>query len=130
MSSSDNVLRAGLTTTRRAGDELLRIGRFASRRPEVLRAAPDATGVSVYATSAEEFELGSVEVGGEGVVMSGERSVEVLLCYEGSVQLAPLAGGEALALERGRVAGARRRGRLSHRQAGTPVSRVGSRSRA
>jgi mannose-6-phosphate isomerase len=101
MSSSDNVLRAGLTTKRRAGDELLRIGRFASRRPEVLRAAPDATGVSVYATSAEEFELGSVEVGGEGVVMSGERSVEVLLCYEGSVQLAPLAGGEALALERG-----------------------------
>ena len=101
MSSSDNVLRAGLTTKRRAGDELLRIGRFASRRPQVLRGVPGAPGVCVYATSAEEFELGSVEVGGEGVVMAGERSVEVLLCYEGAVQIAPLAGGDALALESG-----------------------------
>jgi len=101
MSSSDNVLRAGLTTKRRAGDELLRIGRFASRRPQVLRGSARAPGVSVYATSAEEFELGSVEIGAEGVVMAGERSVEVLLCYEGAVQVAALAGGAALALASG-----------------------------
>ncbi|MBS1107459.1 MAG: mannose-6-phosphate isomerase, class [Deltaproteobacteria bacterium] len=101
MSSSDNVLRAGLTTKRRAADELLRIGRFASRRPQVLRGATRAPGVCIYATSAEEFELGSVEVGGEGVVMAGERSVEVLLCYEGAAQIAPLAGGDALALASG-----------------------------
>ena len=101
MSSSDNVLRAGLTSKRRAGAELLRIGRFASRRPQVLRGAAGAPGVSVYATTAEEFELGSVEVGAEGVAITGERSVEVLLCYAGAVQVAPLAGGDALALASG-----------------------------
>ncbi len=101
MSSSDNVLRAGLTTKRRAADELLRIGRFASRRPQVLRGAMGVPGVCVYATTAEEFELASVEVSGEGVVRTCERSVEVLLCYEGAVQVAPLAGGDALALASG-----------------------------
>ncbi len=101
MSSSDNVLRAGLTTKLRAGDALLRIARFASRRPQVLRGAMCAPGVRVYATPAEEFELGSVEVGAEGVAIAGERSVEVLLCTEGAVQVAPLAGGASLALESG-----------------------------
>jgi mannose-6-phosphate isomerase len=101
MSSSDNVLRAGLTTKPRASDELLRIGRFASRRPQVLRGAQRAPGLSVYATPASEFELCRIEVGAEGVVMAGERSVEVLLCHQGAVQLAPLAGGDALALASG-----------------------------
>ncbi len=101
MSSSDNVLRAGLTTKQRAGDEVLRIGRFASRRPQVLRGALRARGVSVYATPASEFELSLLEVGAAEIVMTGERSVEVLLCFEGAVQLAPLAGGDALTLASG-----------------------------
>ncbi len=101
MSSSDNVLRAGLTTKQRAGDELLRVGRFASRRPKVLRGSARAHGVSVYATSASEFELCHLEVGAAGVVMAGERSVEILLCYQGAVQIVPLAGGDALPLAAG-----------------------------
>ncbi len=101
MSNSDNVLRAGLTTKPRAGDELLRIGRFVSHRPRVLRGVLRAPGVSLYATSASAFELCILEVGREGFAQAGERSVEVLLCYEGAVQLAPLAGGEALALASG-----------------------------
>ena len=67
----------------------------------MLRGATSAPGVRVYATPAEEFELGRVEVGAEGVAIAGERSVEVLLCYEGAVQVAPLAGGVSLALESG-----------------------------
>jgi mannose-6-phosphate isomerase len=101
MSSSDNVLRAGLTTKHRAADELLRIGRFASRRPEVLRETQRAPGVGVFATPAAEFELGSVTVGAENVVVAGDRSVDVLLCFEGAVQVAALAGGAVLALAQG-----------------------------
>ena len=101
MASSDNVLRAGLTTKQRASDELLRIGRFASRRPQVLRGSQHARGVSVYATSASEFELCDLEVGAAGVVMADERGVEVLLCYQGAVRIAPLAGGDALTLASG-----------------------------
>ena len=101
MASSDNVLRAGLTTKPRASDEVLRIGRFASRRPQVLRGAQRAPGVRVYATPASEFELCHLEVGAAGVVMAGARSVEVLLCHEGAVQIVPLAGGDALSLAAG-----------------------------
>ena len=101
MASSDNVLRAGLTTKARASDELLRIGRFESRRPQVLRGAQRATGVRVYATPAIEFELGDLDVGADGVAIAGERGVEVLLCHQGSVRLAPVEGGGALALASG-----------------------------
>jgi len=88
---------------RDAGSPLLSPMRSAASRVAGRRccAAQWARPVSVYATSAEEFELGSVEVGVDGVVMTGERSVEVLLCYEGAVQVAPLAGGDALALASG-----------------------------
>jgi mannose-6-phosphate isomerase len=100
MASSDNVLRAGLTTKHRAADELLRIGRFASRRPVVLRETKRASGVGVFATPADEFELGSVTVGAGGVAIPDDRSVDVLLCFEGDVRVAAL-GGETLALQSG-----------------------------
>lgn len=101
MSSSDNVLRAGLTTKYRAADELLRIGRFASRRPEVLRETLRAPGVGVFATPADAFELGSVAVGAGDVAITGDRNVEILLCFEGEVRVAAIDAGEALALRSG-----------------------------
>jgi mannose-6-phosphate isomerase len=98
MASSDNVLRAGLTTKRRAVGELLRIGRFAQREPALLRAAPVAPGVATYDTPADCFALSTVEVGSAGVAIAERSGVEIVLCHAGRVAIAEGAGGPALAL--------------------------------
>jgi len=90
MASSDNVLRGGLTTKAIAVDELLRVLRFEPERPERVQAQTDATGWESYRTPAIEFELARVILrGGPPVASAAQRSVEILLCTEGEVELTP-----------------------------------------
>ncbi len=87
MAASDNVLRAGLTGKPLAVDELLRVGRFAPRRPDVLRASESAPGVRTWCAPAPHFELGAIEVGPAGVAVSARDGVELLLCHDGEVRV-------------------------------------------
>ncbi|RIL04491.1 MAG: mannose-6-phosphate isomerase, class I [Proteobacteria bacterium] len=101
MASSDNVLRAALTTKPRAVDDLLRIGRFEPRAPQPIRATPRAPGERVFVTPAREFELSEIDASGDGVALAGERSIEILLCHAGRVRAAAVDGSAALELARG-----------------------------
>jgi mannose-6-phosphate isomerase len=93
MAASDNVLRAGLTRKPRAIDELLHIGRFEPRTPEILRAVERAPGLRSWQTPAASFELGAIEVGSGGVAVATRIGVEILLCHAGEVRVA---GGPTL----------------------------------
>jgi mannose-6-phosphate isomerase len=128
MGASDNVLRAGLTTKPRAVDELLRIGRFAPREPRRLRAAARASGVAVWETPAEVFELAAIDVAADGVAIEAPGSVAILLCLAGTVQV-----GTGPALRRGEscvVPAAAGRHRLTGAgrvcRAAVPPARAGS----
>jgi mannose-6-phosphate isomerase len=101
MASSDNVLRAGLTTKPRAVDELLRIGRFAPRTPAILRGVPRAPGERVYATPAREFELAVLEVGPDGCEVAAPHGVEILLGAAGAVEVRSATGAPVLTLRPG-----------------------------
>jgi mannose-6-phosphate isomerase len=101
MASSDNVLRAGLTTKPRAVDELLRIGRFAPRAPRVLHARYAGPGIATFATPAAEFELSRIEVGRGGVAIDAVGGVSVLLCVGGGARVGPIGAGPAVVLRSG-----------------------------
>jgi mannose-6-phosphate isomerase len=93
MASSDNVLRGGMTTKPVHVDELLRILRFASGPPPVLRAQPRVPGEGVWRTQAEEFELSELRPGRDGNVAIGVRAgVEILWCAEGRLHIEPEVG--------------------------------------
>lgn len=126
MAASDNVLRAGLTRKRRAVDELLRIGRFAPRTPEVLRAVERAPGLRIWETPADAFELAEIDVGRAGIVIAERTGVEILLCLAGMVHVA----GAGLTLRRGQsclvpaaVGGYRLEGTGRLQRAGVPAAR-------
>ncbi len=102
MASSDNVLRGGLTTKPVAVDELLRVLCFEPAQPTRLTAQRDASGWERYATPAREFELARATLrGGPALVSESERSIEILLCTEGAIDLVAGAADERVRLARG-----------------------------
>lgn len=85
MASSDNVLRAGLTTKRVDVDALLRCASYAPRAPErpVLRAEPG--GLTGYRAPVSEFALIYGQVAGEALIThTGPR---ILLCLDGELDI-------------------------------------------
>jgi mannose-6-phosphate isomerase len=101
MASSDNVLRGGLTTKPVHVGELLRVLRFTSGAPQVLRSEPRGAGEGVFRTCAEEFELSELRPAtGAPVVVASRASVEILWCAEGALRV-ERAGGGGLDLARG-----------------------------
>ncbi|MFJ6750953.1 mannose-6-phosphate isomerase, class I [Streptomyces sp. NPDC091266] len=93
MANSDNVLRCGLTPKHVDVPELLRIVRFASGDPGVLRPEADG-GEEVYETPIDEFRLSRFVVApGAAPRALDARTPQVLLCTAGTVRLRA-AGGE------------------------------------
>jgi mannose-6-phosphate isomerase class I len=79
MSSSDNVLRGGLTPKHVDPAELARVVDFSGREPHLVRGEPGADVLERrYATSAAEFELSLLEVGPAPVERTA-RGPEILL---------------------------------------------------
>ena len=104
MANSDNVLRGGLTQKRIDVPELLSVLNFEAGPSPVLRPKRRPTGVEVYSTPAAEFELSRIRVDGEAiypVVNNEERGVEILICTEGRVGVAPTGGSKRVHLKRG-----------------------------
>jgi mannose-6-phosphate isomerase len=102
MANSDNVLRGGLTSKHIDVPELLHILSFRSRDIEILSPTRLSTGEKVYPTPAEEFELASIQLTPDSPFASQlERSVEILLCTEGSAEIRMLPSGDRLELYQG-----------------------------
>lgn len=111
MASSDNVLRAGLTSKRVNVPELLRLLAFQAAEPTILSAVPCGSAGSsrpgyqpwaVYPTPVEDFQLSRLEVTGPAVPVPAGKP-QVFLCIAGAADLRD-AAGRRLELTRGRSA--------------------------
>ncbi|MES4906594.1 MULTISPECIES: mannose-6-phosphate isomerase, class I [unclassified Streptomyces] len=88
MANSDNVLRCGLTPKHIDVPELLRIVRFESEAPGVLRPEADSSGEEVYTTPIDEFRLSRyVLAEGAGPRRLPSRTPQILLCVSGTAVL-------------------------------------------
>lgn len=116
MANSDNVLRCGLTPKHVDVPELLRIVRFETTSPGVLRPRPLPDGEELYDTPAEEFRLSrylltspapgapddpdrstgasapSAAPAGPAPRRLGARAAQILLCTHGTAHLAATTG--------------------------------------
>jgi mannose-6-phosphate isomerase len=104
MASSDNVLRGGLTSKHVDLDELMRVGRYAPSPPAVLEPETTTSGWHGYRTPPGPFQLltGSV-ASGRTLERRDRDAVDVVLCTEGRLRLAPETG-DSLALAQGQAA--------------------------
>ncbi len=85
MANSDNVLRGGCTSKHIALEELMKVLRFESGVPEILRPEPDSRGEAVYRADAREFQLSVIRVSaGRGYDAEESGRALILLCTEGS----------------------------------------------
>jgi len=111
MASSDNVLRAGLTSKRVNVPELLRVLDFRSAEPTVLRPMPsrvvesgpegDEPGAA-YPTPVEDFRLSRLDLSDHPLSLPDGRP-QILLCIAGSARLRD-DSGRLLVLSRGESA--------------------------
>ncbi|MGW7351229.1 mannose-6-phosphate isomerase, class I [Streptomyces sp. NPDC054784] len=104
MANSDNVLRCGLTPKHVDVPELLRVVRFESGPPHLLRPEADG-GEEVYAAPVGEFRLSRLLPVADGSPQALPGGApRVLLCTDGRVVLRDTDSGAELALERGQSA--------------------------
>jgi mannose-6-phosphate isomerase len=105
MASSDNVLRAGLTSKRVNVPELLRVLDFTPSEPEVLRAQAEPGGKeAVYRTPVNDFRLSRLDLDSAMTGLPGLPGTgpQILLCVEGAARLRDASGNE-LELRRGQA---------------------------
>lgn len=102
MANSDNVLRGGLTEKHVDLSELMKILTFSPCEKKILH--PEARGNAewCYAGGAEEFLLSRITLQ-PGVTYQSpkNRSVEIVICVEGEMELSDTAAGTRLRLIRG-----------------------------
>ncbi len=101
MASSDNVLRAGLTSKRVNVPELLRVIDFRPSRLHVLRPERDGS-EETYPVPVDDFRLSRVRPGADGIKLP-DSLPQILLCVAGTVLLSAPDGAE-LTLRRGESA--------------------------
>jgi mannose-6-phosphate isomerase len=99
MASSDNVLRAGLTSKHVNVPELLRTVDFSAAPPHTLTAEPQESGEARFPTPAADFALARIELDGADSAILGAVLPSIVVCVEGSPTLA--SGTERLALAPG-----------------------------
>ncbi|MFE6780091.1 mannose-6-phosphate isomerase, class I [Streptomyces sp. NPDC057702] len=88
MANSDNVLRCGLTPKHVDVPELLRVVRFESTPPGVLRPEADPDGAEVYATPIDEFRLSRHVLPADAAPHPLPAGApQILLCTAGQVTL-------------------------------------------
>ncbi len=102
MANSDNVLRGGLTPKHIDVAEMLATLTFGAGTPEVLSPREMGRGERSYPTPADEFVLTEIRVGsGAGWTSGQDRSVEILLCVDGSGVLASSGSDATLPVKKG-----------------------------
>jgi len=102
MANSDNVIRAGLTTKHADVPELLKIFRCEESSRNLIK--PKARGKAewLYPTPAKEFLLSRLSLQkGAPYHERGRRSLEIMICTQGSAEITDVATAEVLAVSRG-----------------------------
>ncbi len=102
MSSSDNVLRAGLTAKKVDVPELLRAVDFRGGRPRILRARAVSAVEWAYAAPTRAFRLSRIELPAAGACRLASRGPQCLLLTQGAATLED--GEHRLELPRGAAA--------------------------
>lgn len=121
MANSDNVLRCGLTPKHVDVPELLRIVRFESADPGVLRPEASPDGEELYTTPIEEFRLSRYALAAGGAPRAlDDRTAQILLCTDGTATVR--APGTADAQQRELALAP---GQSAYVPAGEPVQLVG-----
>jgi len=102
MANSDNVLRGGLTAKHVDVQELLRILNFSHQGVDILKPVTLSNGEMYYPAPAKEFILSVIQLKErESFTSPRHRSVEILICAEGSAALTDLESRGQLALSKG-----------------------------
>jgi mannose-6-phosphate isomerase len=102
MANSDNVLRGGLTHKHIDVSEALRIVTFETGPVHKMKSVSDGPCQRKYITPSKEFLLSVICVDGGACFESAQnRSVEILICIEGSALVTDLWGKKAIELSRG-----------------------------
>lgn len=102
MANSDNVLRGGLTPKHVDVPELLKTLVFREKHIDVLQPVPIRQNEGQYITPAEEFALSVITVADRSDYTSPpDRSVEILLCTDGSGITADISGSCRAAFKKG-----------------------------
>lgn len=106
MSSSDNVLRGGLTSKHVDPAELLANLHFETRPPEVLHPAPTSRpGSRRYAAATNAFALEVHDLASGPLAREdGPGTAEIVLCASGGASVRDARAGRALPLPRGAAA--------------------------
>jgi len=103
MANSDNVLRGGLTPKHMDVQELLNVLNFEEREINILLADEIDECECAYKSLAEEFFLSVISVTEEiGYHSAGRRSVEIILCTDGSATITDLGKNDNVFVERGK----------------------------
>lgn len=95
LANSDNILRCGLTPKHVDVPELLRVLDFTCGDMRVLKGEALDANLTVYRTSAEEFELSRIDwsPGEDGAVPLDSAGPQIVLCTKGSVRLSARPAG-------------------------------------
>ena len=101
MATSNNVIRGGLTQKHIDVGELLAIVDFRAAPIPVAAASLSADGLMTWESPAREFALSRIDLDGGPPVVRKIRGPEILLCTEGSVNIAPAAAGVAIGADGG-----------------------------
>ena len=102
MANSDNVIRAGLTAKHADVPELLRILRFEENQEGIIRPQARNRSEWVYPSPAKEFALSRLSLE-KGVPYHerGRKSLEIMICTQGSAKVTDVEIVEALPVSRG-----------------------------
>jgi mannose-6-phosphate isomerase len=102
MANSDNVLRGGLTPKHVDVQELLNILTFKTGEIDPLKPKPRKDGEKVYATATDEYILSVLDIHKDTPFKSStERSVEIMICVDGTARITDLGSSDGLALKKG-----------------------------
>ena len=87
MANSDNVLRGGLTPKHMDMTELMKTLTFQSDSPRILKPRSLPDGCGIYDTVSEEFQLLTVDLGGDvsAIHLESGYPVSILIVTEGSI---------------------------------------------
>ena len=102
MANSDNVLRGGLTPKHIDVQELLSVLNFTDGDLNILNPEILTSGEAIYETEAEEFVLSVLKIR-KAVPFSSplNRSIEIMICTQGEVNVTDLSDGETTLLTKG-----------------------------
>jgi mannose-6-phosphate isomerase len=102
MANSDNVLRGGLTAKHTDIPELLKVITFEPRNIDILKTIQKDPTEQVYDCQADEFALSVISVSGSRSYQSAtSRSVEIILCTDGSTSLVDHGTQDCIKLAKG-----------------------------